>query len=33
MVSAGETGVYYLRISMQTTVETPQPWTVIYAYR
>ncbi len=33
MVTAGETGVYYLRISMQTTVETPQPWTVIYAYR
>jgi hypothetical protein len=31
--TAGETGVYYLRISMQTTVETPQPWTVIYAYR
>jgi len=33
MTSAGETGIYYLRISMQTTAERPQPWTVIYAYR
>lgn len=32
-VSAAETGVYYLRISMQTTAEASQPWTVIYAYR
>jgi hypothetical protein len=33
MVGAGETGVYYLRVSMQTAVESTQPWTVIYAYR
>lgn len=31
--SAGETGVYYLRISLQTTAKAQQPWTVIYAYR
>jgi|GEM_PF-794067 hypothetical protein len=28
-----ETGVYYLRISLQTTIKTPQKWSVIYAYR
>jgi hypothetical protein len=33
IVRARETGVYYLRISLQTTVETPQKWSVIYAYR
>lgn len=31
--SAAETGIYYLRISLQPTVETPQRWTVVYAYR
>ncbi len=33
IVRPRETGVYYLRISLQTTVETPQKWSVIYAYR
>ncbi len=31
--SAAETGIYYLRISLQPTVEMPQRWTVVYAYR
>ncbi len=30
---AKETGIYYLRISLQPTVETPQRWAVVYAYR
>lgn len=33
ITSPTETGVYYLRISLQTTVGKAQPWTVIYAYR
>lgn len=33
IASPSETGVYYLRVSLQTTVEKTQPWTVIYAYR
>ena len=33
VASPSETGVYYLRVSLQTTVEETQPWTVIYAYR
>lgn len=28
-----QTGIYYLRLSMQTTIDIPQRWTVIYAYR
>ncbi len=31
--SAEETGLYYLRISLLDTVEKPQRWTVVYAYR
>ena len=33
VASPSETGVYYLRVSLQTTIEETQPWTVIYAYR
>ena len=33
IASPAETGVYYLRVSLQTSVEKAQPWTVIYAYR
>ncbi len=33
IVRPSESGVYYLRISLQTTVTTPQEWSVIYAYR
>jgi hypothetical protein len=33
IASPSETGIYYLRLSLQTTVEEMQPWTVIYAYR
>ena len=33
IVRPSESGVYYLRISLQTTVATPQEWAVIYAYR
>ncbi len=33
VVTPSETGVYYLRISLRTTVENPQRWTVIYGYR
>lgn len=33
IVRPHESGVYYLRISLQTTIETPQEWSVIYAYR
>ena len=33
IVRPEETGVYYLRISLQTTIATPQKWSVIYAYR
>ena len=33
IVRPAETGVYYLRISLQTTIATPQKWSVIYAYR
>ena len=33
VASPAETGVYYLRLSLHTTVDVPQPWTVIYAYR
>lgn len=27
------TGVYYLRVSLKTSIESPQDWAVIYAYR
>ncbi|MDF1738126.1 MAG: hypothetical protein P1U86_03115 [Verrucomicrobiales bacterium] len=27
------TGVYYVRISLKTTIEDPQEWSMIYAYR
>ncbi|MEM1441320.1 MAG: hypothetical protein AAGF67_03195 [Verrucomicrobiota bacterium] len=27
------TGVYYIRVSLKTTVENPQDWAVIYGYR
>lgn len=27
------TGVYYVRISLKTTIEEPQQWSMIYAYR
>lgn len=33
IVRPRETGVYYLRISLQTSIETSQKWSVIYAYR
>lgn len=33
IASPTETGIYYLRLSLQNTVEQPQPWAVIYAYR
>jgi len=33
VASPTETGIYYLRISLNTTVEEPQHWSVIYAYR
>ena len=33
IVTPRDTGVYYLRISLQTTITTPQKWSVIYAYR
>lgn len=33
IVRPEETGVYYLRISLHTTITTPQKWSVIYAYR
>ena len=33
IVSPDVTGVYYLRISLQTTVESPQKWSVIYGWR
>ena len=33
IVRPEETGVYYLRISLQTTIAIPQKWSVIYAYR
>jgi len=33
VVSPRDTGVYYLRISLQTSITTPQKWSVIYAYR
>ncbi len=33
VVRPGVTGIYYLRVSLQTTIETPQRWSVIYAYR
>ncbi len=33
IVRPEETGIYYLRISLQTSIETPQKWSVIYAYR
>lgn len=33
IVTPRETGVYYLRISLQTTIESPQKWSVIYAWR
>lgn len=33
IATPSETGIYYLRLSLQTTVEETQPWTVIYAYR
>lgn len=33
IVRPEETGIYYLRISLQTTAASPQKWSVIYAYR
>ncbi|MCB1203563.1 MAG: hypothetical protein KDN18_04830 [Verrucomicrobiae bacterium] len=33
VASPEETGLYYLRLSMQSSVEEPQRWAVIYAYR
>lgn len=33
VVSPAETGLYYLRLSLHSTVGQPQPWSVIYAYR
>lgn len=27
------TGVYYLRVSLKTTIDSPQDWAVIYGYR
>ena len=27
------TGVYYVRVSLKTSIESPQDWAVIYAYR
>jgi len=33
IATPSETGIYYLRLSLQTTAEKIQPWTVIYAYR
>jgi hypothetical protein len=33
IATPSETGIYYLRLSLQTTVEETQPWMVIYAYR
>ncbi len=33
VIQPEETGVYYLRVSLKTTVEAPQDWAVIYAYR
>jgi len=27
------TGVYYIRVSLKTTIDQPQDWAVIYAYR
>lgn len=33
LIEPEETGVYYLRVSLKTTVEDPQDWAVIYAYR
>ncbi len=33
IVRPEETGIYYLRISLQTTATAPQKWSVIYAYR
>lgn len=33
IVRPEETGIYYLRVSLQTSIETPQKWSVIYAYR
>jgi hypothetical protein len=33
IVRPSQTGVYYLRISLQTTIASPQKWSVIYAWR
>lgn len=33
LVHPEETGVYYVRLSLQTTIEDPQRWSLIYAYR
>lgn len=33
MVAPEVTGVYYVRIGLKTTIEKPQDWAVIYAYR
>ncbi len=33
IATPSETGIYYLRLSLPTTAEENQPWTVIYAYR
>ncbi|MDF1823848.1 MAG: hypothetical protein P1U68_04350 [Verrucomicrobiales bacterium] len=33
VIQPEETGVYYLRVSLKTTVEDAQDWAVIYAYR
>lgn len=33
LVRPEETGVYYVRLSLQTTIEDPQRWSLIYAYR
>ncbi|MDF1659066.1 MAG: hypothetical protein P1U58_15725 [Verrucomicrobiales bacterium] len=33
MIQPEITGVYYIRVSLKTTIESPQDWAVIYAYR
>lgn len=33
VVEPDTTGVYYLRVSLKTTIDSPQDWAVIYAYR
>ena len=33
VVKPETTGVYYIRVSLKTSIETAQDWAVIYAYR